>query len=165
MTTMPPDTLDSPRITARHLYWQGWRVARIAEFLGEKADTLHSWKRRDKWEEATPLERVEGALEARLVQLISKEGKEGKDFKEIDLLGRQIERLARVHKYQATGREADLNPNINARNEAPRRKQRRNFLDEEQIEQLRWKRVSSTSWTGTRRARSTASATSSRAAR
>ncbi|MDI5893091.1 terminase large subunit domain-containing protein [Halomonas rhizosphaerae] len=137
MTTMPADTLDSPRVTARHLYWQGWRVVRIAEFLGEKPPTVHSWKQRDGWDEASPSQRVEGALEARLVQLISKEGKEGKDFKEIDLLGRQIERLARVHKYEATGREADLNPNINARNEAPRRKQRRNFLDEEQIEQLR----------------------------
>ncbi|EWH01090.1 hypothetical protein Q427_15915 [Halomonas sp. BC04] len=138
MTTMPPDTLDSPRITARHLYWQGWRIARISEFIGEKPATVHSWKRRDAWEEATPTERVEGALEARLVQLIAKPEKEGRDFKEIDLLGRQIERLARVHRYQETGRESDLNPNINARNEAPRpRKQKRNFLDEAQIEQLK----------------------------
>jgi uncharacterized protein YjcR len=138
MTTLPADQLDAPRLTARHLYWQGWRVARIAELLGEKPATVHSWKRRDKWEEATPTERVEGALEARLVQLITKENKEGIDFKEIDLLGRQIERLARVHRYQETGKEADLNPNINARNEAPRtRKQRRNYLDEEQIELLK----------------------------
>ena len=138
MTTLPADQFDAPRIYARHLYWQGWRVARIAELLGEKAPTIHSWKRRDKWAEATPTERVEGALEARLVQLIAKEQKEGRDFKEIDLLGRQIERLARVHRYQETGKEADLNPNIDARNEAPRkRKQRRNYLDEEQIEQLK----------------------------
>ncbi|SDJ41097.1 terminase large subunit domain-containing protein [Billgrantia gudaonensis] len=137
MTTVPPDTLDSPRVTARHLYWQGWRIARIAELLGEKVKTIHSWKRRDDWDSATPIERVEGALEARMVQLIGKDPKEGKDYKEIDLLGRQIERLARVHKYSETGREADLNPNINARNEAPRRKQRRNALDEEQIEQLK----------------------------
>lgn len=138
MTTLPPAQFDSPRVTARHLYWQGWRVARIAELIGEKPATVHSWKRRDRWEEASPTERVEGALEARLVQLITKENKEGKDFKEIDLLGRQIERLARVHKYIETGRESDLNPNIHARNAAPRtRKQRRNYLDEEQIEQLK----------------------------
>ena len=134
---MPADTPDSSRVHARHLYWQGWRVARIAEHLNEKAATVHSWKQRDGWDDALPSQRVEGALEARLVQLISKEAKEGRDFKEIDLLGRQIERLARVHRYQQTGREADLNPNINARNEAPRRKQRRNALDDEQIEQLR----------------------------
>ncbi|MBZ5876022.1 terminase large subunit domain-containing protein [Chromohalobacter israelensis] len=137
MTTTAPDTLESPRLTARHLYWQGWRVARIAEFIGEKAATVHSWKQRDGWEEASPTERVEGALEARLVQLIAKEPKEGRDFKEIDLLGRQIERLARVHRYHETGNEADLNPNIEARNAGPKKKPRRNALDEEQIEQLK----------------------------
>lgn len=137
MTTMPPDTLDSPRLTARHLYWQGWRIARIAEFLDEPAATVHSWKKRDRWEEATPTQRVEGALEARLVQLIAKPEKEGRDFKEIDLLGRQIERLARVHKYAESGREADLNPNIERRNAGEKKKPRRNALDDEQIEQLK----------------------------
>lgn len=135
MTTMPPDP-NSPRLTARHLYWQGWRVARIAEFIGQKPSTVHSWKDRDGWEQASPTERVEGALEARLIQLIGKEAKEGRDFKEIDLLGRQIERLARVHRYQETGKESDLNPNITARNDAPRRKQKRNALTDEQVEAL-----------------------------
>jgi len=138
MTAMLPDDIDAPRITARHLYWQGWRVARIAELLGEKPATVHSWKKRDGWEEASPTERVEGALEARLVMLIGKDAKEGRDFKEIDLLTRQIERLARVHRYEETGKESDLNPKIRARNETPRtRKRRRNYLDEEQIEALK----------------------------
>ena len=138
METLPNITADSPRVTARHLYWQGWRVARISELLDLPATTVHSWKDRGGWADATPTERVEGALEARLVQLIVKDPKEGKDFKEIDLLGRQIERLARVHRYHETGRESDLNPNINARNEAPRKhKQRRNYLDEEQVVALR----------------------------
>lgn len=135
--TVMPDTMDSPRTTARHLYWQGWRVARISELLEIPAPTIHSWKQRDGWEEATPTQRVEGALEARLVQLIVKDNKEGKDYKEIDLLGRQIERLARVHRYQETGKEGDLNPNIHARNEGPKKPPRRNFLDDEQIELLR----------------------------
>ncbi|GEN25383.1 bacteriophage terminase ATPase subunit [Halomonas cupida] len=138
MTTMPPDLNESPRLTARHLYWQGWRVARIAEHIGEKPATVHSWKSRDNWEAAAPIERVEQTLEARLVQLIAKPDKEGKDYKEIDLLGRQLERLARVRKYSESGRESDLNPNIEARNDAPRkRKQRRNYLDEEQVEALK----------------------------
>ncbi|WP_227369825.1 terminase large subunit domain-containing protein [Halomonas sp. M20] len=137
MTTMPPDTLDSPRVTARHLYWQGWRIARIAEFLDEKPATVHTWKARDGWAEASPTQRVEGALEARLVQLIGKEEKEGRDFKEIDLLGRQIERLARVHKYEGSGKESDLNPNIEARNAGPKKKPRRNALDDEQIAALK----------------------------
>ena len=134
---MPPDTLDSPRLTARHLYWQGWRIARIAEFIDEKPATVHAWKKRDRWAEASPTERVEGALEARLVQLIAKEEKEGRDFKEIDLLGRQIERLARVHRYQETGKEADLNPSIEARNAGTKKKPRRNALSEEQVEALK----------------------------
>lgn len=132
-----PDTTESLRTTARNLYWQGWRVARIAEFLDMPAATIHSWKRRDSWDEASPTERVEGVLEARLIQLITKEQKEGKDFKEIDLLGRQIERLARVHRYQQTGRESDLNPNIHNRNAVPHRKPARNAIDEEGVEKLR----------------------------
>jgi len=137
MTTTAPDTLDSPRLTARHLYWQGWRVARIAEFIDVKAATVHSWKDRDEWESASPTQRVEGALEARLVQLIGKERKGNGDYKEIDALGRQIERLARVHRYQETGKEGDLNPNIAARNAGEKRKStKRNALTEEQFEAL-----------------------------
>lgn len=131
-----PDVTGSPRVTARNLYWQGWRIARIAELLEEKSTTVHSWKRRDKWDEASPTERVEGAIEARLVQLVAKESKEGKDFKEIDLLGRQIERLARVHRYRETGRESDLNPKIHNRNAVPHRKPSKNDIDDESIGQL-----------------------------
>ncbi|MCC5811307.1 MAG: terminase family protein [Ectothiorhodospiraceae bacterium] len=133
-----PDTSPdlSPRQHARALYWQGWRIARIAELLDEKPSTIHSWKRRDSWDEAGPLERVEGTLEARLIQLIAKDGKEGKDFKEIDLLGRQIERIARVHRYQETGREFDLNPNIHNRNAVPHKKPRKNVVDEEGVERI-----------------------------
>lgn len=135
---MPPDIAESPRMTARHLYWQGWRVARIAEYIEEKPATVHSWKARDRWDDATPTERVEHTLEARMVQLIAKPKKEPGDYKEIDLLGRQLERLARVRKYDETGRESDLNPNIAARNDAPRkRKSRRNYLDDEQLELLK----------------------------
>ncbi|GHB32805.1 terminase large subunit domain-containing protein [Salinicola rhizosphaerae] len=136
MTTTAPDTLDSPRLTARHLYWQGWRVARIAEFLETKAATVHSWKDRDGWEEASPTQRVEGALEARLVQLIGMARKGNGEYKEIDALGRMIERLARVHRYQETGREGDLNPNLAARNAGEKRKPKRNALTEDQLEAL-----------------------------
>ena len=44
------------------------------------------------------------------MQLIAKDAKTGGDFKEIDLLGRQVERLARVRNYEKTGKEKDLNP-------------------------------------------------------
>lgn len=125
------------RRTARHLYWQGWRISSIAEFLGEPRTTVHSWKDAEQWDKAQPIERVEGALEARLVQLIMKDQKTGGDFKEIDLLGRQVERLARVHKYEKTGKEADLNPNIERRNSGQKKRAPRNDFSEEQAVELR----------------------------
>lgn len=114
----------------------GWRIARIAEFLDIPRATIDSWKKRDDWDGATPTQRVEGALEARMVQLIWKEKKEGKDYKEIDLLGRQIERLARVHKYQDSGKESDLNPNIDRRNAGEKRKPKRNDVGDEGVIQI-----------------------------
>lgn len=127
-----------PRRQARALYWQGWRVARIAEFLGLPRATVSAWKSRDEWDRAAPIERVEAALEARMVQLIMKDAKEGKDFKELDLLGRQVERLARVRRFQAPGgHEGDLNPAVENRNAAPKKKPTSNFISDEQHEKLR----------------------------
>lgn len=130
-----PDDID-PRRQARDWYWQGWRVSRIAEKLGEKPATVHSWKRRDKWDETDPIDRVELSLEARLIRLTAKTEKEGKDYKEIDLLGRQMERLARVRKYGKSGNDADLNPAVENRNRGPRRVKERNPISEEQQEQI-----------------------------
>jgi len=131
-----PAPAELPRRVARHLYWQGWRVTSIAEHLGIPRTTIQRWKDAEQWDKAQPIQRVEGALEARMVQLIVKDHKTGGDFKEIDLLGRQVERLARVHRYQQTGREVDLNPNIERRNAGPKRRAKRNAFDEEQTEKL-----------------------------
>ncbi|MFZ2973607.1 MAG: terminase ATPase subunit family protein [Ferribacterium limneticum] len=141
---LPPSAVSpdlDPRRRARDLYWQGWRVIRISEHLGEKATTIHSWKRRDRWDEYSPVERAESSTEARYIQLLWKEPKEGADYKEIDLLGRQMERLARVKKYSTGGgNEADLNPaveNRNAKTRAGTRKQpARNAISETQQEAL-----------------------------
>lgn len=129
------ETFDN-RKKAMHLYFSGYRIARIAESLGEKAPTIHSWKRRDNWDEINPTERAELTVEARYCNLILKESKEGKDFKEIDLLGRQLERMARIRKYQNGGNETDLNPKIANRNKGERRQPEKNFFSEEQIEKL-----------------------------
>jgi uncharacterized protein YjcR len=125
-----------PRRRARNLYWQGWRIARISEELSVKAATLHSWKRRDKWDDTAPVDRVEASIEARLIQLVLKEPKEGRDYKEIDLLGRQIERLARVRKFSAGGNEADLNPKVANRNKGTKKPPARNAISEEQQAKL-----------------------------
>lgn len=137
MSTAPNENrlLDNRRY-ARFLYWMGWRVTDIASFLDEKDKTVHNWKSRDEWDRADTVERVNGALEARMVQLVIKDPKTGQDFKEIDLLGRQLERTARIEKYRNGGTETDLNPNIKMRNEAPKKAPKRNEFTEEHIEQL-----------------------------
>jgi len=124
------------RRQAKFLYWMGWRVTEIAEAIGEKEKTIHSWKARDEWDRADNVERIGGALEQRLVQLILKDGKTGGDFKEIDLLHRQLERQARIQRYQGGGTETDLNPAVANRNAGPKKKERRNEFSEEEVEQL-----------------------------
>lgn len=126
-----------PRRHARALYWMGWRISHIADYLNLKRTTIHDWAKAEKWAEAKPVDRVEGTLEARLCTLINKDAKTGGDFKEIDLLGRQIERLARVHKYEKTGKEADLNPAINARNAGEKKRPERNPFGEDALEKLK----------------------------
>jgi uncharacterized protein YjcR len=131
----PPDM--EPRHRARTLFWLGWRLTRIAALLGIPKTTVSAWKRRDGWDKAVPLDRVENALEMRLVQLTMKEHKDGCDFKEIDLLGRQMERAARVRKYLHGGNEVDLNPNVANRNAKKKRKPLRNDFDDEETAKLR----------------------------
>lgn len=71
------------------------------------------------------------------MQLVAKDPKTGSDYKEIDLLGRQIERLARVRRYgEPGGHEGDLNPKIDKRNSGPKRKPLRNNFSDEQRERL-----------------------------
>lgn len=121
-----------PRRRARSLYWQGYRLSHIAKELGEKVSTLSSWKRRDKWDETCPIDRVEFAIEARLIQLVMKPDKDGRDIKEIDLLARQLERTARVKKYSAGGNETDLNPKVANRNKGPKKVPEKNPISDEQ---------------------------------
>jgi len=124
------------RREARSLYWRGWGITEIAEELKLKRATVESWKQREKWDDAPMIRRCEEIVEVRFQTLIAKDKKTGQDFKEIDLLGRQIERFHRCQKYRQSGNEADLNPNIEARNEGPRKKPKRNHLTEDQVEQL-----------------------------
>ncbi|MDR6642755.1 uncharacterized protein YjcR [Luteibacter sp. 1214] len=127
-----------PRRLARHLFFAGHGVTAIADRLGEPRSTVESWKQREGWASATPLQRTEDCLDARLCMLILKEDKSPHDFKEIDLLGRQMERLARVRRYEAPGgHEGDLNPAVANRNKDPKRKAEPNAFTPEQIAKLR----------------------------
>lgn len=119
-----------------HLYFQGYKVRAIAELLATPEGTVGTWKSRDGWDDIKPIDRVDFAIEARMCQLIAKEVKSGGDFKEIDLLGRQLERIARVNKYSSGGNEADLNPKVANRNKGPKKAPERNVVEPEQQERL-----------------------------
>jgi len=65
-----------------------------------------------------------------------KEVKGNGDSKEIDALGRQIERLARDERYRSSGNEADLNPNVRNRNRGERQPVVKNEFSDEQTDKL-----------------------------
>ncbi|WP_439837217.1 terminase ATPase subunit family protein [Aeromonas enteropelogenes] len=125
-----------PRRRAMHLFFQGYPLRAIAELLEVPEGTVSTWKKRDGWDDIKPIDRVDFALEARLCQLIAKEMKTGGDFKEIDLLGRQLERVARVNRYSNGGNEADLNPKVANRNKGPKKAPERNVVEPEQQARL-----------------------------
>lgn len=131
-----PDLSPDPRRLARHLYFQGYGVTSIAEKLAQPRSTVAAWKTRDEWDATRPIDRVEQSLEARMCFLILKEDKSGTDFKEIDLLGRQIAQIARVQRYQGGGNEADLNPKVANRNRGEKKKPLRNEYSPEQAKRL-----------------------------
>ena len=133
----------SPEVTAeikrkaQQMYFSGYKIAEISRQLDIPASTIASWKDREKWDDIAPVGRVELALEIRLNLLLAKEEKSGSDYKEIDLLGRQMERMARVKKYSfGEGNEVDLNPKLANRNKGDRKKTEPNAIDQEQEESL-----------------------------
>ena len=133
----PPSPIDARR-QARSLYWRGWGVSQLAEELGLNRATVESWKQRERWDEAPSIRKLEDCLEARFMALVMKEAKTGGDFKEIDLLGRQIATLAKVRRYEAPGgHEGDLNEKIGNRNSGTRKKAKRNHFTAEQAAELR----------------------------
>lgn len=117
-------------------YWAGYSVSEIARLLNVPVSTIASWKRRQKWDEASVFERVSGSLESRYALLIQKEVKTGSDLKELDFLMRQMKEAARIHRYNGGGNEADLNPKIRNRNKGERAKPEQNAISAEQEELL-----------------------------
>ncbi len=81
------------RQRARQLYWQGYPPAEISRLMGINPNTIYAWKKRDQWDETPPVQRVTQSIDARLIQLTEKQSKTGGDFKEIDLLTRQLKKL------------------------------------------------------------------------
>lgn len=133
---LPEVSADSKR-QAQVMYFSGYKIAEISRQLNIPASTIASWKEREKWDDFAPVGRVELTLESRLNLLILKDNKSGSDYKEIDLLARQMERMARVKKYSfGDGNETDLNPKLKNRNTGERRKPEQNAIIQEQEELL-----------------------------
>ncbi|OOF47940.1 terminase [Rodentibacter trehalosifermentans] len=131
------DTTADTKRQAQVMYFSGYKIAEISRQLNIPTSTISSWKEREKWDDFAPVGRVELTLESRLNLLILKENKSGADYKEIDLLGRQMERMARVKKYSfGEGNEVDLNPKLANRNKGERKKPEQNAIDQEQEELL-----------------------------
>lgn len=122
------------RQRAKQLYWQGYPPAEIARLMGINQNTIYAWKKRDEWDETPPVQRVSQSMDARLIQLTDKKDKTGGDFKEIDLLTRQLKKLSDGQPAEAgTGKK-------------PRKRKLKNHFTEEQVVALREKILDSLSW-------------------
>lgn len=122
------------RQRAKQLYWQGYPPAEIARLMGINQNTIYSWKKRDEWDDTSPVQRVSQSMDARLIQLTDKKDKTGGDFKEIDLLSRQLKKLS---DGQPTG--------AGTGQKTRKRKLKNHFTDEQRVA-LREKILDSLSW-------------------
>ncbi|KAF0111314.1 MAG: terminase ATPase subunit [Hyphomonadaceae bacterium] len=122
----------SARKTAMRMFWRGWDLVEIASELGLQSATVRQWKIRDDWDATPCIRRIEECVEARLCQLIEKPEYNSKDVRDIDLLSRQIERLARVRRYEEPGgHSGDLNPKVANRNAKPKTPKKQNYISAE----------------------------------
>ncbi|WP_337846850.1 terminase family protein [Sphingomonas sp.] len=128
------------RREARSLYWRGWQLNHIAQEIDVPYGTLASWKSREGWDSAAPVTIIDDRIEAKIATLLDKEPFTEGDMKRIDFLTRQLERTARIRKFNQSGKEGDLNPKIAARNDekakAKRAEARKNHLSLEQWQAL-----------------------------
>ncbi len=108
-----PLTIDDKRDVrriARAYYWMGYRKEWILARLGISDALFRSWKSKGKWDNVPPIKRLEESIELRVMELVARDEKTGADYKEIDLLMRQMERSARIVEYNKTGKGAALDP-------------------------------------------------------
>ncbi|UWS30660.1 terminase large subunit domain-containing protein [Erwinia pyrifoliae] len=118
------------RQRAKQLYWQGYPPAEIARLMGINQNTIYAWKKRDEWDDTSPIQRVSQSMDARLIQLTGKNEKTGGDFKEIDLLTRQLKKLSDGQPAAAAGKQ-------------PRKRTLKNHFTEQQTIALREKIIAS----------------------
>ncbi|MCC8379555.1 terminase large subunit domain-containing protein [Xenorhabdus sp. PB30.3] len=115
-------TAHDPRQEAKNLYWQAYSVAQIAKRLGVSVNTLYSWRRRDKWDDAHPIERVSDDLHVKILRMQAKDALTPHDFKTLDFFYRQLQRFDRHEEKKESTKKA---------------KTPKNHFTEEQITELR----------------------------
>lgn len=121
---------------ARLLYAQGLGITQIAKELEQNRATVASWKQREGWVRADIFNDVNLAFKARLLTLIAMDKKGNGEYKEIDELMRQLERIAKIQKYNDSGNGADLNPKLKNRYKEDRKNKVKNLFNEEEITAL-----------------------------
>ncbi|MBD8169539.1 terminase large subunit domain-containing protein [Erwinia persicina] len=116
-------TVTDPRDEAKSLYWQAYSIPQIAQRLGLSANTIYSWRRRDAWDATTPIQRALERTDVRYLRLMAKEDLSAHDFKTLDVLGRQLARLARDERKEKDQEKKEKTP--------------KNHFSAEQIAELR----------------------------
>lgn len=124
------------REQAKILYAQGLTCSQIAREIDIPRPTIASWKKRDNWQKSDIFDEVSLAFKARLLSLIAMEKKGNGEYKEIDEMMRQLERLAKINKYQETGNGSDLNPKLKDRYKPNRKAKIKNLFTNEEIQSL-----------------------------
>ncbi|HBC8831961.1 terminase large subunit domain-containing protein [Citrobacter freundii] len=117
------NTAEDLSTKAKSLYWQAFSITQISKEIGVSINTIYSWRRRYEWDKATPMQRVQDRTHVRYLRLVEKDDKTPKDFKEIDLLARQLYRFERHERRDQEKEKKAKTP--------------KNHFTEEQITQLR----------------------------
>lgn len=116
--TIPQHLTAQPiKKTAMHLYWRGYSIAEISRLTDTPDSTIRSWQKADNWDNASVIKRCSEHIECRYNLLIAKEDKSDKDFNEIELLAKQLEKMARIKAFEQSGKHSDLNPKLKKRAE------------------------------------------------
>lgn len=138
MNTSHPLTFENlnPRQHGRILFAMGMTVSEIAKQIEENRATVESWKQRDGWEKSDLFDDVTLGLKVRYLALTFMENKSNANYKEMDFIGVQFERWARIERYREGGTQADLNPKLENRNDKSRKQKLKNQLTEEDLQKL-----------------------------
>ena len=135
MNTPHPLTFDNlnPRQHGRILFAMGMTVSEIAKQIEENRATVESWKQRDGWEKSDLFDDVTLGMKVRYLALTFMDNKSNANYKEMDFIGVQFERWAKIERYRQGGTQADLNPKVGNRNDKPKKRKLKNQITEEEL--------------------------------